>query len=325
MQSHIRMRRGAAAFTLIELLVVVAIIALLISILLPSLARAREQGKTVKCVANLKAVGVAMHSYFSEHREWFPFEKRNWPETPNGTPGGFVLSAFYYAGHPGRPSTGDQQSYTFDSARLRDTFRGRAFNPYMYDNLYDVLETPADAQTVEFEERRRAMTITQCPSDIGGFFSNETTGDNGAYKSIWDMNGSSYDINYHWVWLWASRTSGLGQPFPPYNPPNAPAGHRLRYLERANAFLARQAAQNASRFVVIFEDPVDSALLQRISRVGWHKQFNKHSMLFLDGHAANLFVDTQAGTFGPGWKTSSGRWYNDPDDPDYDLRTIDGR
>jgi prepilin-type N-terminal cleavage/methylation domain-containing protein len=56
-------RRPVFGFTLIELLVVISIIALLIAILLPVLTKAREAGKTVICLSNLRQIGMAATTY----------------------------------------------------------------------------------------------------------------------------------------------------------------------------------------------------------------------------------------------------------------------
>jgi prepilin-type N-terminal cleavage/methylation domain-containing protein len=60
-------------FTLIELLVVIAIIALLVSILLPSLSRARELAKRAVCMANLNGIGKAMGLYKAGNNDSYPF------------------------------------------------------------------------------------------------------------------------------------------------------------------------------------------------------------------------------------------------------------
>jgi prepilin-type N-terminal cleavage/methylation domain-containing protein/prepilin-type processing-associated H-X9-DG protein len=159
-------RRGyQRAFTLIELLVVVSIIALLISILLPSLRKAREQSRTVVCMSNLKQVGNAFAFYGDEYRQQPPPNRR-----PPGTRPEFRDSDWWYYSHmvpryippdkrsgtnaafggvfrcPSDPVAGRAyamnifaSNYAKPKPFYTDYDRGEPFNPYAVKSAYQYL------------------------------------------------------------------------------------------------------------------------------------------------------------------------------------------
>jgi len=255
--------RCNSAFTLIELLVVIAIISLLISIMLPSVSRAREQSRTAVCLSNMRQVGVLMQMYSHDDaaEQLIPIHLMMMREPGNawlwrtandftwgGRDGQHVLTTTQYGEIW---LSGDQHGYVppgldypgYDMAR-------RPLNKYLLGPGFT-------------ESDRDNVPIFECPSDAG-YPSMLNVGDvpPSVYDvPCYDLFGNSYRANLYGI---KDDTGAFSI---------GPWGHRISELPNTGE-------------LVVFAEPLFYEMIScNPGGYDWHRRTGVANVLYADGGA----------------------------------------
>jgi prepilin-type N-terminal cleavage/methylation domain-containing protein len=282
------------AFTLIELLVVVAIIALLISILLPSLQSAREQGKRTVCLSNMAQLGKGSHGYaVDDSREQIiPTHQSNVTRLHarrfTGNWGWRTASTFAFGGRtPVRPMIADggaiievMMDKQWDNDPLANPWGAptRPLNRYMYGDIGS-------------REVSR-LPMFHCPSDAGYYYvwDPSISSDPGDYDfplesaniPCYDYLGNSYRVNTCGV-LWTSGESLMRGTLSV-----GAKGHASSAIESP----ARVPMYSDPLFYWWSRQAIDAPALDERMTMGWHKKVMSDNVVFCDGSGRQTKVDS---------------------------------
>lgn len=258
-----RDRTPRSGFTLVEVLVVVAVIALLLGLLLPALAKASEQGRQMVCLNNARDISMAAQSYAADNGGLWPV----FPSEVRLTTRQALFNSWEFGGK----TTSDYWAAP-SSRRLV----GEApLNPYVaYDT---VLKDPPGS--------RLELPTFRCPSDPGTlqrtFWNSNTIPD--ARVTCYDDVGTSYHMNVQW-WYEALRKIGM----------NAGGQGTLDVWNQYRTMFNVANFKRPSQFAWMYDQSMDFIAVGGYSKLGDHGGENKATAAFMDGHVKYLTVEPKA-------------------------------
>ncbi|HVP13867.1 MAG TPA: prepilin-type N-terminal cleavage/methylation domain-containing protein [Phycisphaerae bacterium] len=274
-QRDVMIDRGHRGFTLLELLVVMAIVALLASILLPSIGSGKETANLGKCLANLREICATAGMYMDDEGKPTQPWHLGWDTTFGHTD---LISEHVYGGF--KTTVPHPEWGTDTDMYLIPTF-ARPYNKYIAPGLNS---GPISSYVCPSDKTNTTPNVMDpCRPPILN-----------DHYSAWVVNGTSYAINWYWF-------QG-----PPWGGDRDWYGDLNRMSAAGSEMLARKVGGAAARFVLFMENGMNSYMLDARPRdcsecqscqqqlgEGWHRKFSKYAMGMLDGHAEYRYIDTR--------------------------------
>ena len=148
------LKKSQTGFTLVELLVVISIIALLIALLLPALAKAKQLAVRTQGASNMRQIGIALHEYADIYRGQYPLANTsnfNFADSTGGNPPWAGLSTLFVAGGYAPYPAGTSQSFNPQPGVLTPNAAGISllFSPDLNSGFAQSVQFPASAYNTQ--------------------------------------------------------------------------------------------------------------------------------------------------------------------------------